>query len=532
MYAKTLLILLIAVTFFTTCKREKIEDATTGPTYLEQHRPQLHFSPPTHWMNDPNGMVFFDNEYHLFYQYYPDSTVWGPMHWGHAVSKDLAHWEHLPIGIAPDEKGYIFSGSAVVDWDNTSGFSNDGEPPLVAIFTYHDPEGEKSGAIDFQSQAIAYSNDKGRTWTKYENNPVVPNPGIRDFRDPKVIWDSDNRQWIMVLAAQDQVMFYASKDLKKWNYLSQFGKNRGAHGGVWECPDLFPVTISETGGRKWVLLVSINPGGPNGGSATQYFIGEFDGQRFRLDQEFGAEMARQARKDTSRVAACWVDYGRDNYAGVTWSDIPQEDGRRVFMGWMSNWDYAQVVPTQLWRSAMTMPRQFHVKSTAMGPRLAQSFPQELQNIRGEKKEITINTSPGTTHDLGVSPQKLEIILEAATDNTGSFGFELLNTKGEVYRIGYNADKQAYFSDRTKAGNHDFSEKFATEIHYAPKQLEGVLVTMHLILDVSSAELIADDGLTAITDIFFPTEDFTTIRFFTDEGVGVQRLEVYPLEGIW
>ncbi|WP_367388843.1 glycoside hydrolase family 32 protein [Lewinella sp. LCG006] len=533
MHIQKLLTLFLAITFLTTCKKEGITDANTGPTYQEQHRPQLHFSPPTQWMNDPNGMVFFDDEYHLFYQYYPDSTVWGPMHWGHAVSKDLTHWEHLPIAIAPDEKGYIFSGSAVVDWDNTSGFSKDGEPPLVAIFTYHDPEGEKSGAIDFQSQAIAYSNDRGRTWTKYENNPVVPNPGIRDFRDPKVIWDADNDQWVMVLAAQDQVMFYTSKDLKAWRYLSQFGKNRGAHGGVWECPDLFPVTISGTGARKWVLLVSINPGGPNGGSATQYFIGDFDGLRFRLDPEFGAEMARQAKKDSTGVAASWVDYGRDNYAGVTWSDLPQEDASRIFMGWMSNWDYAQVVPTALWRSAMTLPRQFQVKETAMGPRLFQNFVEELRTLRGEQHEVDITASPGNPQDLGVSPQQLEIILEVATSNTGSFGFELSNSKGEVYRVGYDADAKAYFSDRTKSGKLDFSEKFAPSIHYAPKQLEGVLVNMHLIFDVSSVELIADDGLTAITDVFFPSEDFTMIRFFKEEeGMGIQRLEVYPLEGIW
>lgn len=533
MHTKKLLPLLLAIIFFATCTNDGAGDSDAGPTYKEQHRPQLHFSPPTHWMNDPNGMVFFDNEYHLFYQYYPDSTVWGPMHWGHAVSKDLTHWEQLPIAIAPDEKGYIFSGSAVVDWDNTSGFSDDGEPPLVAMFTYHDPVGEKSGAIDFQSQAIAYSNDRGRTWTKYEGNPVVPNPGIRDFRDPKVIWDGDNDQWVMVLAAQDQVIFYTSTDLKSWRSLSQFGKNQGAHGGVWECPDLFPVTIKGTGEQKWVLLVSINPGGPNGGSATQYFIGEFDGKSFRLDQEFGAEMARQARKDTAGVAACWVDYGRDNYAGVTWSDSPRENSGRVFMGWMSNWDYAQVVPTKLWRSAMTLPREFQVKTTAKGPRLFQNYPKELNELRGEKHEVAISASPGNPQDLGVDPQKLEIILEAATSNTGSFGFELANSKGEIYRIGYDADKQAYFSDRTKSGDLGFSEKFAPAVHYAPKQMEGVLINMHLIFDVSSAELIADDGLTAITDIFFPSEDFTTIRFFKEEeGMGIQRLEVYPLEGIW
>lgn len=535
MQTKELLIMLFIGMIAIACNQDQADDdgGPTQPTYEEQHRPQLHFTPPANWMNDPNGMVFFEDEYHLFYQYYPDSTVWGPMHWGHAVSKDLVHWEHLPIALAPDEKGYIFSGSAVVDWENTSGFSTDGEPPLIAIFTYHDPAHEETGGIDFQSQAIAYSNDRGRSWTKYEGNPVVPNPGIKDFRDPKVIWDGDSDQWIMVFAAQDRVRFYGSKDLKTWKYYSEFGSRRGAHGGVWECPDLFPLFVPETGAKKWVLLVSINPGGPNGGSATQYFIGEFDGRRFRLDQEFAAQMAQKTRKDTAQVAACWLDYGRDNYAGVTWSDVPEEDGRRIFLGWMSNWDYAQVVPTELWRSAMTLPRTLRVNSSAMGPRLFQAFPQELQQLREEQVEVEITAAPGAPQDLGVSPQQMEIIVEAACGNTGSFGFELSNAKGEVYKIGYDAQKEAYFSDRTQAGDSSFHEKFATKIHYAPKQIEGVLVNMHLMLDVSSAELIADDGLTAITDLFFPTEDFTNIRFFKEsEDIGIQRLEVYPLQGIW
>ncbi|RME99284.1 MAG: glycoside hydrolase family 32 protein, partial [Bacteroidetes bacterium] len=301
-------------------------------TYQEAHRPQFHFSPPTMWMNDPNGMVFFEGEYHLFYQYYPDSTVWGPMHWGHAVSKDLLHWEHLPIALAPDEHGYIFSGSAVVDWENSSGFGVDELPPLVAIFTYHDPIAEREGRDDFQTQGIAYSNDRGRSWVKYDGNPVLPNPGIRDFRDPKVIWDTESQRWIMVLAAGDHIRFYASKDLKHWRYLSSFGQRLGAHGGVWECPDLFPMKVEGSGDQRWVLLVSINPGAPNGGSGTQYFVGRFEDDRFKLDAEFAYNLNRMQ----DSVKAVWLDYGRDNYAGVTWSDIPFELDRRIFIGWMSN----------------------------------------------------------------------------------------------------------------------------------------------------------------------------------------------------
>jgi fructan beta-fructosidase len=298
--------------------------------YKEEHRPQFHFSPPQKWMNDPNGMVYFNGSYHLFYQYYPDSTVWGPMHWAHATGSDLVHWKNEPIALYPDSLGYIFSGSAVVDKKNTTGFGKNGKIPLVAIFTHHDPKTE--GRTDFENQSIAYSLDEGKTWTKYAGNPVLKNPGIVDFRDPKVMWYENRQKWVMTLATKDRVTFYSSPNLKEWKKESEFGEKVGAHGGVWECPDLFSLDFN--GKTYWVLFVSVNPGGPNKGSATQYFIGEFDGSKFTpLDTD-----------------ARWVDWGADNYAGVTWSNT---GNRRIFLGWMSNWQYAQVVPTQKWRSAMT-----------------------------------------------------------------------------------------------------------------------------------------------------------------------------------
>ncbi|MDH5381668.1 MAG: glycoside hydrolase family 32 protein, partial [Cyclobacteriaceae bacterium] len=294
----------------------------------EKYRPQYHFTPPSQWMNDPNGMVYYEGEYHLFYQHYPDSNVWGPMHWGHAVSKDMVSWEHLPIALYPDTLGYIFSGSAVIDWNNSSGLGNDLHPPMVAIFTYHNPIGAEEGRIDYQTQGLAYSLDKGRTWTKYENNPVLKNPGIIDFRDPNVAWNETLQQWVMILAVKDHIEIYTSPNLIAWEKQSEFGQTIGGHGGVWECPDLFTLT-DNNGIERWVMLLSINPGGPQGGSATQYFIGNFDGKTF-------TPMDSITR---------WVDHGADNYAGVTWSDIPKSDGRRLFMGWMSNWQYANVVPT-------------------------------------------------------------------------------------------------------------------------------------------------------------------------------------------
>ena len=381
-------------------------------------------------MNDPNGMFFYEGEYHLFYQYYPDSTVWGPMHWGHAISSYLVHWEHLPIALYPDSLGYIFSGSAVVDWKNTSGLGKDGKPPLIAIFTHHLMEGEKAGRTDFQYQSIAFSNDKGRAWTKFEGNPVIPNTNkIRDFRDPKVIWDEVSNQWIMVFAAYDHIKFWSSKDLKNWSHLSDWGLEFGEHGGVWECPDLIPLKVEGYDETKWVLLVSINPGSPNGGSGTQYFIGDFDGTAFKLDESFA--------EDVKNGNSVWLDYGRDNYAGVTWSDIPKEDGRRLFIGWMSNWDYAQVVPTEKWRSAMTIPRELILKNTTNGFRLFSKPVEELKILRKDSFDISstdFNQKLDLLEKFKVEKPLLEIVLEVENIPELYFGIALSNSKNEITRL--------------------------------------------------------------------------------------------------
>jgi fructan beta-fructosidase len=439
---------------------QNTDDSSLSDVSAEAHRPHFHFTPPAKWMNDPNGMVYYEGEYHLFYQHYPDSTVWGPMHWGHAISTDLVHWEHLPIALYPDSLGYIFSGSAVVDWKNTSGLGEKGAPPLIVIFTHHDPVGEKGGKNDFQYQSIAYSNDKGRTWTKYEGNPVVPNPGIRDFRDPKVIWDEGSEQWVMVFAAGDHVKFYRSPNLKDWEYLSDFGREWGSHAGVWECPDLFPMKIEGTDEVKWVLLLSINPGGPNGGSATQYFVGHFDGQSFVLDEEF-AERVKPISPESEK--AVWLDWGRDNYAGVTWSDAP--DNRRLFMGWMSNWDYAQVVPTEAWRSAMTLPRELRLKRTEGQFQLETKPVKELQALRGKQFTIEPKKLSGElnlTEQLDFSPATSEMILELELHDYTAVDVSIVlsNTQGESYRIGLDAAHSRFYSDRTKAGDASFSTAFA------------------------------------------------------------------------
>ena len=493
---KNTLLLLVSIAFLSACGSQK------NKFMSEQHRPQFHFTPKTGWMNDPNGMVYFKGEYHLFYQYYPDSTVWGPMHWGHAVSKDRIRWKHLPIALYPDKLGYIFSGSAVVDVQNTSGFGEGKEQPLVAIYTYHDMAGEKSGRTDFQSQALAYSFDKGRTWAKYPYNPVIPNQGAKDFRDPKVMWHAPSQQWMMTLAVGDHIEFYGSKNLINWSKTGEFGKNEGSHNGVWECPDLFPLK-TEDGTEKWVLIVNIGNGAPNGGSGTQYFVGQFDGKTFKNDQPNDY---------------LWLDYGCDNYAGVTWANAP--DDRRVLMGWMSNWQYAQVVPTKSWRSAMTLPRELALKTTEKGVRLVQKVIKEVEILRGPKTDIAPqNISRQIDLKLKPSAKCHELSLNFNMSKTTAldFGVILSNSKGENVKISYQRGTNGFYVDRAYSGKTNFREGF-TRGHYAPRFSKNKVLKMNIYIDVSSIELIADDGETVITDIFFPTEDFSKIALFGDNGV--------------
>lgn len=504
MNVKSIVFLLLTTGIISCTVKEKEIHSIT-----ESHRPQYHFTPDSMWMNDPNGMVFFEEEYHLFYQYYPDSTVWGPMHWGHAVSPDLIHWEHLPIALYPDSLGYIFSGSAVVDANNTSGFGKDGKMPMVAIFTHHLMEGERSGSLTYQNQSIAYSLDKGRSWTKYEGNPVIKNPGIRDFRDPKVLWHEDSKQWVMIFAAADRVRLYHSPDLKSWEYLSEFGQEFGGHGGVWECPDLFPMVIAQSGEKKWVMLVSINPGGPNGGSATQYFVGDFDGKEFILDSVFAEEVPLGFAK--------WVDQGKDNYAGVTWSNIPDADGRRLFLGWMSNWQYATVVPTKKWRSAMTLPRTLDLFNEA-GIYSLRSLP--VKEVSQLKEEVT-NLSPqkftadsNLFHVSDANLLEVEVFFEMP--NNGKAVLRFSNDEGEYVDVGYAVAEKQYFIDRTYAGASNFSKDFAGK-HSAKAEYEKEMVHILIYLDVASIEMFADDGRTVMTEIFFPKKPFDTVSVLANDN---------------
>ncbi len=515
-----ILFLLLCTTLHFSCRQDKVDTKSRVENpYQELYRPQFHFSPEEHWMNDPNGLVYFEGEYHLFYQYYPDSTVWGPMHWGHAVSEDLINWTHLPIALYPDSLGYIFSGSAVVDWNNTSGFGTEGQTPLVAIFTHHDTTGTAAGGDPVETQSIAYSLDKGRSWTKYADNPVIDNPGIKDFRDPNVIWYEPEEKWVLVLAAQDRLMIYGSPDLKEWTYLSEFGANEGNHAGVWECPDLFAIQLDGEGDEKWVLIQNINPGHPNGGSGTQYFIGNFDGTTFVNDNPPETEL--------------WLDYGKDNYAGVTWFDAPND--QRVFIGWMSNWQYAQAVPTQSWRSAMTLPRTLHLVSTEVGPRMISLPWSGVRRLREEAVAISradLNGQFELLSSLAHRNGLYEIQLEFIKPDSGRVELEMFNSMGDLLYIGYDVDQNEYYVDRITAGESSFSDDFAGR-HIAPCYYDQETVKMHMFVDHASLELFADDGKIAMTEIFFPEEPITDILINVDVApLRVLRGRVFQLNSIW
>lgn len=494
-----------------------------GMTEEALYRPGFHYTPKVGWMNDPNGMFFYNEYYHLFYQHYPNGNRHGPMHWGHAISTDMVRWKEQPIALYPDELGYIFSGSAVVDHENTSGFGKNGEVPIVAIYTYHDPK--KEGTPEAQTQAIAYSLDEGLSWTKYQGNPVIRNPGIMDFRDPKVIWDARRSRWVMTLAAGQETHFYASGNLIDWEFLSAFGTGIGNHNGVWECPDLFPMQVEGSDKVKWVHLVSINPGGPNGGSATQYFIGDFDGRRFTIDEAFGQNMAREH--------TYWVDFGKDNYAGVTWSDIPDTDGRRLFIGWMSNWQYANEVPTEAWRGAMTVAREFRLVEDENGYRLMSEPVGELQGYRATKfKEEGIKIS-GSQKIIGsdkIDLTKAEINFEIKKLLPTVYTFSLINEIGDVLAFGYDHGNGQFFIDRGKSGITSFSEDFGAQKSMAPRTYQEDGLNGTIILDKNSIELFFDDGKTVMTEIVFPQSPFSTLLFESEnQEATLDFIEVHELK---
>ena len=470
--------------------------------YNEKYRPQFHFSPEHGWMNDPNGMVYLDGEYHLFYQYNPYGSMWANMSWGHAVSTDLVSWTYLPTALIPDSLGAIFSGSAVIDVNNTAGF---GKNAMVAIYT-------SNGKT--QQQSIAYSTDRGRTFTKYAKNPVLPNPGITDFRDPKVSWNEAANQWVMALATKQTVTFFGSANLKDWTKLSEFGEGIGSHAAVWECPDLFPMTYQ--GKTKWVLIVSLNPGGPNGGSATQYFIGNFDGKTFKADP---------------LPYPLWIDYGRDNYAGVTFNNIAKTDGRRIFMGWMSNWDYANQVPTKDFRSANTTPRELTIINNG-NHLILSSYPvKEMSSLKGkisEKSNLLVDKESTLTELLKDNNGSYELEMTIKPENAEMFGFSLNNSKNETLKFNFDTTTGFVSIDRKQSGRIDFNDRFVMGMN-APL-LKKDAYRIRLLVDKASAELFINEGEITMTTLFFPTEPMNQLKFYTQAGkISIENIKINNLK---
>ncbi len=462
-------------------------------------------------MNDPNGLVYYEGDYHLFYQHNPDAMVHGterPMHWGHAISTDLVRWTDLPIALSPDHLGDIWSGCAVVDHEDSAGLFA-GQAGLVAVFT--------QSLDSLQQQSIAYSSDKGRTWTMFPGNPVLSNPGLPDMRDPKVFWHAPAKRWVMVLACGDHVRLYTSPDLIGWTHVSSFGQGHGSHAGVWECPDLFSLPVDgDPNDRRWLLSVSV---GNAQFSRVQYFVGRFTGDEFINDDAAGVIR--------------WADCGADNYAAVTWSDTSLADGRRVWIGWMASPSYAERVPTSPWRGCLTLPRFLDLHATGHGLRLAQTPVPALRQLRGEGRHWAHTTVvPGTNLLSGTTGRALEFAGQFAPPVSTEFGFRV-HTNGEHYTtVGYDSRTSTLFIDRTASGLTSFSPRFSGR-HEVQLPLRNGALELQIFIDWSSIEVFGNGGEAVITDLIFPDIDALGLELYACGGeVAIESLDIYPVMSIW
>jgi fructan beta-fructosidase len=466
--------------------------------YNQPYRPQYHFSPREHWTNDPNGLVYFEGEYHLFFQYNPFGDEWGHMSWGHAVSTDLLHWKQLPVALSEENGVMIFTGSTVVDERNSSGFCASGKPCLVAIYTGHTPETQSKPAL--QTQNIAYSNDRGRTWTKYSGNPVL-NLNMSDFRDPKVFWSNQKKHWVMVVSLPNRhkVRLYSSPDLKHWTALSEFGP-AGATSGQWECPELFELPVEgKTGESRWVLKVGINPGARLGGSGEQYFIGRFNGTAFN--------------NDNSAALTLWTDYGKDCYCALTFNGLPR-DRKPVMIGWMDNWQYAAKLPTSPWRGQMTFPRELSLRETPEGIRLYQKPIEQIEQLDDET-----DTAPPTHSFL--------LAFSLNTNLHHTVGLKLLSDGRNYTSVGYDPINKVFFVDRTHSGESSFSPDFPARLE-APLTIGATTLKVEILVDRCSLEVFADDGRLVSTNLVFPPPRANMI-----ENIGGKVLAVdQPLKSIY
>ncbi len=472
----------------------------------ESFRPVYHHTPAYGWMNDPNGMFYKDGVYHLYFQYNPYGSVWGNMHWGHSTSTDLMHWKFEGCAIVPDAWGAIFSGSCVVDHENTAGF---GKEAVVAFYT----SAKSTPWGDIQMQSMAYSLDNGKTFTKYEGNPILTS-SEKDFRDPKVFWYAPGKHWVMILAVGQHMEIYSSVNLKEWKKESEFGAMQGAHGGVWECPDLVEIPVEGTREKKWVLICNLNPGGPFGGSAAQYFVGSFDGKKF---------------VNESPTQTKWMDWGKDNYATVTWNNAP--DGRCIALGWMSNWQYANNVPTRQYRSANTLARDLTLYREGQELYLKSTPSSEVKKARGKKVSIPSFKVSEKHEMVNLFEEKqgayeVEIVIQNA--GASKIAFCLLNDKGEKVSMYYDLNRKQFVMDRSESGTVDFSKDFPA-VTVAPANVDKEL-TLRLFVDRSSIEAFGEDGKFVMTNLVFPSQPYVKMCFEADKnGYAVKTLNVYKLQ---
>lgn len=488
------------------CWKELKMSDSFDMTNKEMFRPVYHHTPVYGWMNDPNGMFYKDGVYHLYFQYNPYGSVWGNMHWGHSTSTDLMHWNFEGCAIVPDAWGAIFSGSCVVDHENTAGF---GKEAVVAFYT----SAKSTPWGDIQMQSMAYSLDNGKTFTKYEGNPILTS-SEKDFRDPKVFWYAPGKHWVMILAVGQHMEIYSSVNLKEWKKESEFGAMQGAHGGVWECPDLVEIPVEGTREKKWVLICNLNPGGPFGGSAAQYFVGSFDGKKF---------------VNESPTQTKWMDWGKDNYATVTWNNAP--DGRCIALGWMSNWQYANNVPTRQYRSANTLARDLTLYREGQELYLKSTPSVEVKKARGKKVSIPSFKVSEKHEMVNLFEEKqgayeVEIVIQNA--GASKIAFCLLNDKGEKVSMYYDLNRKQFVMDRSESGKVDFSKDFPA-VTVAPVNVDKEL-TLRLFVDRSSIEAFGEDGKFVMTNLVFPSQPYVKMCFEADKnGYAVKSLNVYKLQ---
>lgn len=493
--------------------REAKEDAcwnnfsvtdTFDTTNREKFRPAFHHTPLYGWMNDPNGMFYKDGVWHLYYQWNPYGSKWQNMTWGHSSSSDLISWVHHPAAIEPNGLGTVFSGSSAIDSAGSAGFGNDA---LVAMYT--------SAGVS-QMQSLAWSNDGGRTFTIYPGNPVLTLES--EARDPNMFWNPETKEWTLVLAhaLEREMLIFTSPDMKNWTRQSAFGKGLGAQEGVWECPDLFELTVEGTGEKKWVLLCNLNPGGPFGGSATQYFVGDFDGKTFKADTDA-----------TGHVPTKWLDYGKDHYATVSFSDAP--GGRRTVIGWMSNWQYAPEVPTMQFRSANTLPREMGLFRDSDGQLYVSSTPSpEVDAIRGKIMKSAGTVNVGKRAKEYAIPEICEIDMDIDPMKSDSIDIVLSNGLGEKVVMTYRSKTDELVFDRKESGITDFSQDFPA-VTVAPAHSADGKTGLRIFIDRSSIEVFGKEGRFAMTNLVFPNEPYSRLSFESPGGKAkVSNLKIYSI----